>query len=416
MTMPRLLFLFASILFSLSSSAQVDLDILFNKKKLKKSNSTNYRYWRGSTHYVCLNGDCKNGQGTFAIKGNLFTLFAQGEFKNGKLNGPATVYLFNIKNKTLATRYFEKDLLAGNPKPNFFEKGVRCPDEIYSGNFTDNVLSNGSYTYYGTPAGVMWQFRDFELNYLNQHGPVKNINFKKYMFLYNYTGGFTSKSKIASDEIIVNLNSPNSQVEIKTDTTREIIKASNVKNEYICQKYINKSLVETKTLKGIEGRKAYIDNVRVQKYYTGKDPIILNRIKRSYKFTRGMTVRHKKTNAVYRVVKVNIKGCLFLNLPKNNLYPFTSNMECDIDNYEISSYNRQCGLCKGKGKIKSKSWAVSTWKIETDMQGHTKKKVVDTEYRDYTPGLAPQMGINQKAKVVSSMIECYDCHGVGFVK
>lgn len=420
--MKRFSLVILALFICITCSAQIDFDVLFNKKKLKKRN-TAFSYKRGFTNWICLQGNCENGEGIFHLDGNLFELFAQGTFKNGKLNGPATVYLFNITKKNLVTDQFKKDLMTGNPTPQYFKNKipkakyfrdrVRCPDEIYSGTFIDNVITKGTYTYYGTNQGASYTFQRFRMIYLGEHGPFQKYKYDKNILLFKYTGKFPPKF---GTEIIPNMDHANSKIDIRSDSNQTVVTKTNNKDEFICKKYKNGHLYQTKILKGNEGI-SHLVKVSKEKY-EGNDPETLKRIEYSKKFQRRMIVRNRTSKRIYSIMQIGIKGCLSLNRPENMDNPFSVEWHCDIENFEIAGYSRQCGLCKGKGKVKSKSWVTSTYSTETNMQGTvSKKKVVATETSAYLPGSgAPKLGNNQSARVSTSIIKCYECNGVGYVK
>lgn len=338
------------LLFTLPSYAQFDFNKLFDKKKLKKSRSITYSYKRGYADWECLQGDCNNGQGIYNIKGNSFELLAKGTFKNGKLNGPATVYLFNSKARELATEEFKKELLKGSYTPKYFEKGVRCPDEIYEGVFTNNVLSEGSYSYYGTNLNRRWQYKKTRMHYLSALGVWKDRNSRSDKFLYSFTGDFT-KSNILN-EVILDLNTTNSKVEINTNTLKSIIKPSSKKGEFLCKKYKNNELVESKTLRGAE--------------------------EKSYLFQAEPRVVEKR-NPNERIKK-------------------------------------HCYACNGKTEIKRRVWVIVERQHRPGgNKGYGSNVITKRSYATYTPGgLKPDVCCGTTTHLEDVMLPCSSCKGKGY--
>ena len=266
--MKSLAIILFGVLLSLPAFAQVDFDKLLNKKKLKKSRSITYGYERKWSKFECVSGDCENGEGIYKVKGSFFHLYAKGQFKDGKLNGPGTIYLFNFKANNYSREGFIAELKKGKPSFDYFKKGERCPNEIYEGLFTDNVLSAGTYTYYGKGLYSTRLFQKNTMSYLNSLEPWKDYDSRRDKFYYTFTGNFPIKEY---GTVVFELNTANSRVEIDNNVHKTIVTPTTKKNEFLCKKFKNNNLVVTKTLKGIEGKWHIVQTVST-KVVKKRDP------------------------------------------------------------------------------------------------------------------------------------------------
>ncbi len=254
--MQRVYIILFGILLTTPSFAQIDFNIFLSKRKLRKSLKYTYGYERRWSEFVCLSGDCKNGQGVFKSKGTKFTFYAKGQFKDGNLNGPGTVYLFNYKRDNRSRDHFDEELKKGEPTFNYFQD-ERCPDEIFKGYFQDNILTKGEYTYYGTGEGRTWIYEKMIMNYMNSLAPLLDYDYKKDLFLYQHRGQFKKGVLYTACE----LNTPDDEVIIACRAHKSIIKPSDKKGTFICKKFKNNQLLETLTLNGKEGKAASIRNI-----------------------------------------------------------------------------------------------------------------------------------------------------------
>ncbi len=254
--MKLIYFSIISLFLSQPLTAQIDFDVLFSKKKLKKSLSRIYEYNRSWSSFECLSGNCENGEGIFRSKGTHFYMYAKGQFKSRKLNGNAILYIFNTKANNSHHALFEEALLSGSELPQYFDE-ERCPDEMFKGYFEDNVLNEGTYTYYGSGSDRKYQFEKMTMYYMNSLEPWMDYEYESSVFLYEYTGEFNNDGYY----IKLDLNKDENEIIISNKTHKSKVVTTHIEGVFNCSKFINNNLVSSEQLVNDEGRPAFIRSI-----------------------------------------------------------------------------------------------------------------------------------------------------------
>ena len=340
----RLFNLFILMLFStLMLHSQIDFNVLMSKKALKKSLSRIYEYSRGWSVFDCLSGDCENGEGIFHSRGSYYYMYAKGQFRDGKLNGQGTIYIFNTKASVASRDSFVKALLSKDELPKYFGS-ERCPDEVYKGTFTNNILEEGNYNYYGTGNNRQYQFTKMTMYYLNSLEIWLDYDTKTSMYLYEYTGDFKQKDALY---VILDLKKEEDQISISNTKNKSIVTPTHKKGVFNLRKYIDNKVVSSESLENEEGKSPYIRSVsskpeKVIKNIKFRCHICQGKGEEKRKFWILRTFEERRANNGY-MRDVLIKTEVLEYVPGRR--PMTTNKQtAKIEERPIT-----CGTCKGTG-------------------------------------------------------------------
>lgn len=416
--MYKLLFFLVAICYTHTSQAQINFDVLLNKKKLKRLKHKTYTYYK-TIKLDCTKGDCKNGTGIFKVYYHSYSIhiIAKGQFKNGKLNGPGAIYLFNCNkaNNCYNVGSFIRKLRQNEDADyNVFEYlSPAKPDESFVGTFKDNVFISGTYEYYGDLKYKHRQFTPIAFPYLSNINPEERED--KRLFTYKYQGSMQSG---ADGKITPVLKSATDYIELTHYKGRVLIKPDENKKGFSCTAYSARGKVlSNKILRGTEGQSEELSMKEVLAARAEKEKKErAQRVQLSRKFATGMIIRDKEKNTYLEIVKIRDDGCLMLNSAKIQSYN-GSQKTCDLKKYTLSSYKKRCNSCNGKCEFKRRVWVIRTFERRAGNNGYGKNVLVNTTYAEYLKGArAPETYPGRTAKVEDVKFKCSKCNGIGFTK
>lgn len=187
------------ILLAMGSSmafGQIDFTKIVDKKEFKKANLHG--------DFDCIAGNCKNGLGVVKTTTISSLVYVIGNFENKQLNGEATILHirdrygeYDSKSMSLKAelkKHFEAGVI-DEKVYTFYQKYSSGVREAFWGNFTENKLDSGLYTFRGNQEDVQ-KIRQISIplthfyNILDDKGKEVFINQKKDIE-YRFRGAFT---------------------------------------------------------------------------------------------------------------------------------------------------------------------------------------------------------------------------------
>ena len=191
-----LLILFCHVLF-----AQPDFSSLLNKKTILEEYLPAFSDFRMNGEVSCFSGDCKNGKGVVKIF-NAYRLlvYVAANFEKKQIEGKATIVAINLKaDDSDYQRYKEVMSLKGDLEKalqniestevyEYYKNFGKRANEAYYGDFNQNILLDGLYSFNGNVSDLDMQIKSIPLKHLYHITPGNKIESfpldKHFSFIY----------------------------------------------------------------------------------------------------------------------------------------------------------------------------------------------------------------------------------------
>ncbi|MCB0853036.1 MAG: hypothetical protein KDD63_12500, partial [Bacteroidetes bacterium] len=184
----------------------------------------------------CFSGDCKNGKGVVKIF-NAYRLlvYVAANFEKKQIEGKATIVAINLKaDDSDYQRYKEVMSLKGDLEKalqniestevyEYYKNFGKRANEAYYGDFNQNILLDGLYSFNGNVSDLDMQIKSIPLKHLYHITPgnkIESFPLDKH-FSFIYKGEF--KPEYGDDSYGFTLNRKDDHIEIVPDWTYDII-------------------------------------------------------------------------------------------------------------------------------------------------------------------------------------------------
>lgn len=389
---------------SVTSNSQVDYSIFLQKKISKKDMKvfTNLSNFKKHQYSKCLKGNCKNGisllkQSFLKSKKNSFkvthTFLIEGMFKNGKLNGEATIFYYthfyyNEKAKYNGVFSNNRDILTDT---DFVE--------YVKGNFKNNVITKGEYVVkvrnidnktvlmnLKENPDFRTYFSDWEI-----HHPKNKFN-DQCLISYKYNGNFESLSAINGKlfeklELLYKVHPfpKNDYCEITIKPNKEVntysftqkIKSSYKKTIYTKPKLFS---IINNECDGcwfgdmtLDEHRQYVINKKqkiIKQIEYLKQQKLAKKVNRAKSFVGHYIIGEKNGVIVFVKGYYEESGCLYTQrfpYSYKPQYDFYDN--CNHENYKIIDHIAVCPNCRGFG-TESVKVITNLYDYHTDSSGN----------------------------------------------